>query len=155
MGQPETKRPHVSRGPSTKLKRLGQQPGAGRFTVGPGDARHGQRLRWRAEETIGDEAGALTQLWNSGNKDTGPEVGFADVGSIFIQDRARPLGHRLLRELKTVIGPSLTGEKQTARPNRLAIECHVIHDDIGGDRGEADSQLGERPRHPEAFELDV
>ena len=95
----------------------------------------------------------MTQLWNSGNKDTCPEVGLAHVGRIFIQHRARALGHCLLRELESVMGPPLTGEKETAGRDRLAVECHVIHDDVARNRRESHSQLSERSRDAEAFEL--
>jgi len=44
--------------PAAALQRLGQEPRAGRLAVGAGDAGHGEVLRGRPEEAIGDEAGA-------------------------------------------------------------------------------------------------
>src|SRR5580704_12249648 len=89
---PIAQRTHVSRRSAAELQSLRQQPRAGGLAVRSRDASHRQGLRWRAEETIRDQACTLTQLWNSGHKNTGTQLRCGRLGRVFVEHGARTEG---------------------------------------------------------------
>src|ERR1700722_7349062 len=152
---PVSERSHVSRGPSAKLQRLCQQPRAGGLPVCSRDPRHRQRLRRRAEETIRDETGALTQLWNSGDKNAEAELRRVRVRRLLIQHGARTASDSLFRELQSVRGPSLTRQEQASRNRGAAVERYITHDNVGGHGDKTRRQVGEWPGRARNTELRV
>ncbi len=108
---------HVSGGATAMLQSLCKQPGTGGFPVGPRDADNRHCGRWRAEETIGDCANVLTQLWNGRDEDIGAEVRLRSggLGCVFVQHRTRAPGNGLFREAQSVARATLAGQKQRTR----------------------------------------
>ena len=74
----------------------------------------------------------MTQLWNSGHKDAGSQVGGHRVWGVFVENRTRAMRRRLFRELQAVVGATLQREKETAGRDGPTVERQVVDHDIAG-----------------------